>query len=120
MPKGQVAGGGGGGVPKGGMGVPENKNLKPTSGIELRLLEHPASRPVEYAKSAIHKSDFFENWGPSKPLITERGRLLPTSISRRTHQITTFLSFLSVYKNRLNVLEKPCYRRNEIGNARTT
>jgi hypothetical protein len=56
MPKGQVAGGRG---PKGGLGVPENKHLKPTPGIELRLLGHPASRPVEYANTALHKSDFF-------------------------------------------------------------
>ena len=51
MPKGQVAGGRG--CPKGGLGVHENQNLKPTPGIELRLLGHPASRPVEYANPAV-------------------------------------------------------------------
>ena len=90
MTKGQVSVGGG---PKSGLGVPENKNLKPTPGIELRLLGHPASRPVEYANTAVHKSDFFENWAPSKQLITKLWRLLSTTISRRTHQLQPFSPF---------------------------
>jgi hypothetical protein len=62
MPKGQVAGGEEG--PKGGLRALENKNLKPTLGIELRLLGHPASRPVEYANTALHKSDFSKTGHP--------------------------------------------------------